>query len=73
MARRVRLGYIRFMAGDLDDILVNADCPNCGYRFVVPWKTLRLERTVECQGCGETIKLEDRTPIGAVQRLIDEA
>ncbi|GAO79035.1 hypothetical protein SC1_02353 [Sphingopyxis sp. C-1] len=32
-----------------------------------------LGRTIECQGCGETIKLEDHTPIAAVQRLIDEA
>ena len=32
-----------------------------------------LGRTIECQGCGETTKLEDHTPIAAVQRLIDEA
>lgn len=73
MARRRQLSYILSMAGELDDIRVNADCPKCGHQFVVHWKTLRLERTVECQGCGETIKLEDGTSIGTVQRLIDEA
>lgn len=61
------------MAHELDEIRLNVDCPKCGHEFVLLWKTLRLERTVECQGCGETIKLEDDTPIGKVQRLIDEA
>jgi hypothetical protein len=31
-----------------------------------------LARTIECLGCGETIRPIDDTPIGAVQRLIDE-
>lgn len=60
------------MANELDDIHANVDCPNCGHEFVVTYRTLRLGRTVECQGCGETISLEDDTPIGGVQRLIDE-
>ena len=61
------------MVNDLDDIRANADCPNCGHHFSVPYKTLRLQKTIECQGCGETIRLEDGTLIGAVQRLIDKA
>ena len=61
------------MANELDDIRANADCPRCGLEFSVPYKTLRLGKTIECQGCGETIKLEDATPIGKVQRLIAEA
>jgi peptide subunit release factor 1 (eRF1) len=60
------------MPHELDDIRVNADCPNCGHEFVVTYRTLRLARTVECQGCGVTIRLGDDTPIAAVQRLIDE-
>lgn len=73
LVQTLHLIYKRRVAGELDDIRVNADCPRCGHQFVVQWKTLRLQRTVECQGCGVTIKLEDATPIGAVQRLIDEA
>jgi hypothetical protein len=60
------------MANELDSIRVNADCPACGAEFVVLWKSLRLERTTECPGCGVTIRFEDDTPVGAVQRLIDE-
>ena len=37
------------------------------------YKTLRLRRTVECQGCGETIRPIDDTPISKIQALIDEA
>lgn len=61
------------MAGELDDIRAQVDCPVCGHEFNVTYRTLRLGRTVECQGCGETIRLEDDTVIGTVQRLIDEA
>lgn len=61
------------MAHELDDIRAQADCPNCGEELSVSYRTLRLRRTIECQGCGETVKLEDATPIGEVQRLIDEA
>jgi DNA-directed RNA polymerase subunit RPC12/RpoP len=61
------------MANELDDIRANGDCPRCGRDFSVSYKTLRLGRTIECPGCGETIKLEDDTPISKVQRLIDEA
>lgn len=61
------------MANDLDDIRASTDCPVCGRELSVAYRTLRLGRTIECQGCGETIKLEDHTPIAAVQRLIDEA
>jgi len=61
------------MADDLDDIRVSDECPGCGHGFTVSYKTLWLGRTIECQGCGETIRLEDDTPIGAIQALIDEA
>lgn len=60
------------MAGELDDIRAQGDCPGCGQEFSVSYRTLRLGRFIECQGCGETIRLEDDTPISAVQRLIDE-
>lgn len=60
------------MAYELDDIRVSDECPGCGRGFTVTYKTLRLGRTIECQGCGETIRLEDATPIAAVQALIDE-
>jgi hypothetical protein len=35
--------------------------------------TMRLERTIECPGCGETIRPVDDTPIGKIQKLVDEA
>ena len=60
------------MANELDDIRAHSDCPKCRQAFSVPYKTLRLGKTIECQGCGETIRLTDDTPIGIVQRLIDE-
>ncbi|MFA7505272.1 MAG: hypothetical protein WCZ28_11280 [Burkholderiaceae bacterium] len=61
------------MANELDDIRAQADCPQCGAPLSVSYRALRLGRTVECPGCGETVKPVDATPIGAVQRLIDEA
>jgi hypothetical protein len=61
------------MANELDDIRAQTDCPVCGKEMSVPYKTLRLGRTIECPGCGETIRLIDETPISKVQRLIDEA
>lgn len=60
------------MANDLDDIRASTECPVCGRELSVAYRTLRLSLTIECQGCGETIKLEDDTPIAAVQRLIDD-
>lgn len=60
------------MANELDDIRASTDCPACGRDLTVSYRTLRLGRSIECQGCGETIKLEDHTPIAAVQRLIDD-
>lgn len=60
------------MANDLDDIRASTDCPVCGRELSVAYRTLRLGLTIECQGCGETIKLEDHTPIAAVQKLIDD-
>lgn len=60
------------MAHELDDIRAEGACPNCGRVESVSYRILRLGLTVECQGCGETLRLEDQTPIGEVQRLIDE-
>lgn len=60
------------MAYELDDIRVSTDCPACGGDLVVLYMTLRLSRTIECPSCGETVRLIDETPIGVVQRLIDE-
>jgi hypothetical protein len=61
------------MPHELDDILLPADCPNCGQVMHLTYKTLRLGRTVECQGCGVTVKFEDDTPLAEIQALIDKA
>lgn len=61
------------MGTDLDDIRAECDCPVCDTLFEVAYKTMRLGLTVECPGCGETIRPIDDTPIGAIQKLIDEA
>ncbi len=60
------------MSQDLDDIRAKSECPVCGRTLNVPYRTLRLGRTIECQGCGETIRPIDDTPFADVQRLIDE-
>lgn len=61
------------MAHELDDIRAQTDCPVCGGELNVTYKTMRLERTVECPTCGETVQPIDDTPIGKIQKLIDEA
>lgn len=58
---------------EMDDIRLDADCPNCGRNMPVRYKTVRLGLTVECQGCGVTIKFEDDTPLAEIQALIDKA
>ena len=60
------------MAHELDDIRAQTDCPVCGGDLNVSFKSMRLERTIECPGCGETIRPIDDTPIGKIQKLIDE-
>lgn len=60
------------MAYELDDIRAQTDCMVCEQEINVPYSTLRLRRTIECPGCGETIRLIDATPIGAVQKLIED-
>ena len=60
------------MAHELDDILAQTDCPVCWHELNVSYKSMRLQRTVECPSCGETIRPIDDTPIGKIQRLIDE-
>jgi peptide subunit release factor 1 (eRF1) len=61
------------VANELDTIRATATCPKCGEPFSVSYRTLRLRKVVECQGCGVTIRPVDETSIGAVQRLIDGA
>lgn len=60
------------MANDFDDIAAQMECPVCGRTWNIPYKTLRIQRTIECLGCGETIRPIDNTPIGCIQKLIDE-
>ncbi|MBB4087502.1 hypothetical protein [Sphingomonas carotinifaciens] len=60
------------MAHELDDITAQTECPVCGRELTVSYKTLRLERVIECQGCGETIRPIDDTPIARIQKLIDD-
>lgn len=62
----------RAMVAELDDILAQVDCPRCGAVIAVPYRQLRLQKAAACS-CGVLIRLEDDTPVGAVQRLIDEA
>ena len=64
--------YARAMVAELDDILAQVDCPKCGAAINVPYRQLRLHKAAACQ-CGVLIRLEDDTPIGAVQRLINQA
>jgi hypothetical protein len=37
----------------------------------VPYGEIRLRKAAACS-CGAMLRLEDNTPIGAIQRLIDE-
>lgn len=60
------------MAHELDDILAQTDCPLCGSDINLSYKTLRLTRTIECPGCGETVRPINDTPIGNIQQLIDD-
>jgi len=64
---------LKSMAHELDDIGAQTECPVCGGELIVTYKTMRLERTVECPTCGETVRPIDDTPIGKIQKLIDEA
>ena len=61
------------MAHELDDIQAQTVCPVCGRQLNIAYKALRLGRTVDCPGCGETIRPIDDTPISRIQKLIDEA
>ena len=63
---------LTLMAHELDDIRAHTECPVCGGELIVTYKTMRLERTVECPTCGETVRPIDDTPIGKIQKLIDE-
>ncbi len=60
------------MTGELDDICAQVDCPNCGAELSVSYRQMRLQKVAVCS-CSAMIRLEDDTPIAAIQRLIDEA
>lgn len=60
------------MVGELDDIRAQVDCPKCGATLNVPYGEIRLRKAAACS-CGAMLRLEDDTPIAAIQRLIDEA
>jgi uncharacterized paraquat-inducible protein A len=73
LARLVKSQYISPMTViDLDDILVQTDCPSCGAVINVPYKQLRLYKAAACS-CGNLLRLTDETPVAAVQALDDEA
>jgi hypothetical protein len=59
------------MGTHLDDILAQVDCPRCGAEISVPYSQIRLYKAAGCS-CGALIMLEDDTPIGAIQALIDQ-
>jgi hypothetical protein len=60
------------MAHELDDIRAHTECPVCGGELIVTYKTMRLERTVNAQPAARPFGPDD-TPIGKIQKLIDEA
>lgn len=60
------------MANDLDDLLLSEDCPQCGTTVRFTYAQMRLHKAAGC-ACGLLLRLEDDTPIAAVQALIDEA
>ena len=60
------------MPFDLDRIEAQIDCPRCGAEISVPYSQIRIQKAAACK-CGALIRLEDDTPMAAVQRLIDEA
>lgn len=59
------------MAGELDDVCAQVDCPRCGTVLTVTFRQLRTLKAAGCS-CGALLRLEDDTPIGAVQSLLDE-
>jgi hypothetical protein len=60
------------MGSDLDGIFVQVDCLRCGATINVPYSQIRLLKAAGCS-CGALMRLEDDTPIAAVQALMDEA
>jgi hypothetical protein len=63
--------YCLNMAGELDDINAQVDCPKCGRVLNVSYRDIRLLKAAAC-GCGALLRLEDDTPLSIVQQLIDE-
>jgi hypothetical protein len=60
------------MAGELDDINAQVDCPRCGQVLNVSYRDIRLLKAAACR-CGALLRLEDDTPLSIVQQLIDDA
>jgi hypothetical protein len=60
------------MAGELDDINAQVDCPRCGQVLNVSYRDIRLLKAAACS-CGALLRLEDDTPLSIVQQLIDDA
>ncbi|AYJ84695.1 hypothetical protein D3Y57_00980 (plasmid) [Sphingomonas paeninsulae] len=60
------------MAGELDDIEAQVDCPRCGRVLSVSYRDIRLLKAASC-ACGALVRLQDDTPLSIVQKLIDEA
>jgi hypothetical protein len=61
------------MSGDLDDILLQVDCPRCGKPISAPFGLLRHTHSVACI-CGARISVDlAYSDIVKVDRLIDEA
>jgi hypothetical protein len=64
--------YMRLMAGELDDIEAQVDCPRCGQTISISYRNIRLLKAASCR-CGAVLSLDDDTPISTVQNLINEA
>jgi hypothetical protein len=60
------------MAGELDDIEAQVDCPRCGQVLSVSYREIRLLKAASCR-CGALVRLEDDTPLSTIQNLIDDA
>jgi hypothetical protein len=61
------------MSCDLDDILLQVDCPRCGKSISAPFGMLKHTHMVACI-CGARIKVDlAGSDVVKVDRLIDEA
>ncbi|WP_293880598.1 hypothetical protein [Sphingomonas sp.] len=72
LAGTVLFCYGLNMAGELDDINAQVDCPRCGRVLNVSYRDIRVLKAASC-ACGALLRLEDDTPLSTVQQLIDDA